>query len=121
MTDAERVLWRILRKRQLGGFRFRRQVPIDRYILDFVCLNPRVIVEVDGGQHSDNKIKQYDLQRTKWLKSHGYTVLRFWNNQVLSETGNVGEEILRNCLYLSSKPFIQKTSLPLVEEGIKKI
>ncbi len=91
-TDTERHLWRYLRLRQLGGFRFRRQVPIGRYVADFACMDAKLLVEVDGGQHQDN---DYDVQRDAELKAIGFTVLRFWNNQVLQETEDVLEEILR--------------------------
>ena len=91
-TDCERHLWRFLRLQQLGGFRFRRQVAVGRYIADFACIEAKLIVELDGGQHQDN---DYDVQRDAELKAIGFTVLRFWNNQVLQETQAVLEEILR--------------------------
>ena len=91
-TDCERHLWRFLRLQQLGGFRFRRQVAVGRYIADFACIEAKLIVELDGGQHQDN---DYDVQRDAELKALGFTVLRFWNNQVLQETQAVLEEILR--------------------------
>ena len=82
-TDGERALWRHLRKRQLGGYKFRRQQPIGQYIVDFVSFEGRVVIEVDGGQHSQQM--DYDSKRTAWLEAQGYRVLRFWNNQVLKE------------------------------------
>jgi primosomal protein N' (replication factor Y) len=85
-TEAERRLWHHLRRRQLGGFRFRRQHPIGSYITDFVCLAARLIVEVDGGQHADSPA---DIRRTAWLESRGYRVLRFWNSDVLTNTDGV--------------------------------
>src|ERR1043166_5624530 len=84
--DAEIRLWSKLRRRQLDGHRFRRQVPLGRYIADFVCLEQRLIVEVDGGQHSDNPV---DDARTAWLEAQGFRVLRFWNNDVLANTEGV--------------------------------
>jgi very-short-patch-repair endonuclease len=81
MTDAERRLWYGLRKRQLQGRKFRRQHPIGEYIVDFVCLDARLIVEVDGGQHGERV--EYDSARTRWLEGQGYRVLRFWNDEVL--------------------------------------
>ena len=92
MTGAEQLLWRGLRKRQLNGFRFRRQHPIGKYIVDFVCLEQKLIVELDGGQHLEQQ--RYDIQRDDWLRSQGYTVLRFWNNQVMNELDQVLEAIL---------------------------
>ena len=90
MTDAERTLWRFLRQRQLR-YRFRRQRPIGEHIVDFACLYPRLIVEVDGGQHQMRTAQ--DLERTRRLEAEGYTVLRFWNNEVLEETDSVLEVI----------------------------
>ena len=92
-TDAERALWRALRMKQVTGYRFRRQVPIGRYFADFVCLNARLIVEVDGGQHASQIEK--DTERTAWLEAEGFIVLRFWNNEVFQQTNAVVEEIRR--------------------------
>ena len=80
MTDAERRLWHYLRRRQLLGYRFRRQFPIGPYIVDFACLEAKLIIEVDGSQHFD---ATGDVARTERLHEHGYQVLRFWNNDVL--------------------------------------
>jgi very-short-patch-repair endonuclease len=91
-TDAERRLWRHLRDKQLDGFRFRRQVPIGRYVADFACLSARLVVEVDGGQHAERL--DYDGERTEWLEARGFRVLRFWNNDVLGNTEGVIEQIL---------------------------
>ncbi len=91
-TDAEQRLWRSLRKRQLNGYRFRRQHPIGKYIVDFVSLDTKVIIELDGSQHQEQQ--HYDTQRDEWLHSQGYSVLRFWNNQVMNEFDGVLEEIL---------------------------
>ena len=78
MTDAERKLWQLLRKRQVAEFKFRRQVPIGNYIADFVCANAKLVLEVDGGQHGTPS----DAERDRWLVAQGYRVLRFWNNEV---------------------------------------
>ena len=91
-TDAERALWDILRNRQLGGHKFRRQTPIGHYIVDFVCMEQQLVVEVDGGQHQEQT--RYDDQRTQILESQGYRVLRFWNNEVLAELEAVADAIL---------------------------
>jgi very-short-patch-repair endonuclease len=90
-TDAEKHLWRILRSRQLAGWKFRRQRPIGRYVADFVCMEQKVIVEVDGSQHADNL---RDAIRTVWLQSMGYQVIRFWNPDVLTNAEGVAETIL---------------------------
>jgi len=90
-TDAERLLWKHLRNRQLLGFKFRRQVPIGPYIIDFVCLSLKLIIEVDGSQHMSNV--NYDNTRTQYLESHGFQVVRFWNNDVLTEIDSVLEAL----------------------------
>jgi very-short-patch-repair endonuclease len=95
-TDVEALLWRHLRHNQLEGLSFRRQHPIGRYIVDFVCLEQRLILEIDGGQHDIEREK--DEQRTKWLMAEGYKVLRFWNNEVLTNLEGVLESILLNAL-----------------------
>lgn len=87
LTDAERKLWAQLRLRQVEGHRFRRQRPVGPYIVDFICLEQRLIIEVDGGQHAERTSK--DAKRDAWLRSQGYRVLRFWNNEVLSQTEGV--------------------------------
>ena len=93
MTEAERRLWSRLRNRQLNGHRFRRQVPIGPYIVDFACLAARFVVEVDGGQHFEDVA--YDERRTAWLEERGYRVYRFWNGDVLARTDDVLEVIAR--------------------------
>jgi very-short-patch-repair endonuclease len=95
-TDAEKLLWRHLRGKQVEGFRFRRQQPIGRYIVDFVCLEKRLILEIDGGQHDIENDK--DQERTNWLMSEGYRVLRFWNIDVLTNLEGVLETIRLNVL-----------------------
>lgn len=91
MTDAERKLWQRLRSRQVEGQKFRRQHPIGPYVVDFVCLEARLIVEVDGGQHA-NRLP-YDRCRTEWLEARGFRVLRFWNHEVLGELDAVAKVI----------------------------
>lgn len=92
-TDAERVLWKHLRLRQIGGYKFRRQQPIGQYIVDFVCLEKRLIIELDGGYHAEQIA--YDSKRDRWLEKQGFCILRFWDNQVLKETESVKEVIYR--------------------------
>ena len=84
MTDAERLLWRHLRNREMGGWKFRRQYPVGPFIVDFICVEKNVVIEVDGGQHAENE--ELDTQRSAYLNKMGYRVLRFWNNEVLQET-----------------------------------
>jgi len=95
-TDAEKLLWRYLRAKQVEGFKFRRQQPIGNYIVDFVCFEKGVVIEVDGGQHAVEREK--DKERDKWLKGQDLKVLRFWNNEVLTNTGGVLEVIREQCL-----------------------
>jgi len=90
MTDAEALLWRHLRAHRLDGQKFRRQQPIGPYVVDFVHLGARVIVEADGGQHNESA---RDDARDAWLKRQGFKVLRFWNDQILQSTDSVLEVI----------------------------
>jgi very-short-patch-repair endonuclease len=92
MTKAELKLWSILRNRALVGVKFRRQVPIGNYIADFCCLEHRLIVELDGGQHAAQETA--DASRSRFLAAEGYRVLRFWNDQVLNGSEFVVTEIL---------------------------
>jgi very-short-patch-repair endonuclease len=93
MTDAEQRLWYHLRLRQLGGYKFRRQQVIGPYIVDFVCLEERLIVDVDGGQHDEQAAK--DAERTAWLESQEFRVIRFWNTEVFFQVEDVCDEIYR--------------------------
>ena len=93
LTDAENLLWQQLRCRQIAGYKFRRQASIGRYIVDFVCFEKRLIVEVDGSQHAEHV--EYDNERSGWLESQGFTIVRFWNNEVIEDTETVLETILR--------------------------
>ena len=95
-TDAEQLLLRCLRMKQMEGLKFRRQQPIDSYIVDFVCFENRIIIEVDGGQHAAENNK--DRERDSYLQQFGFKVLRFWNNEVLQNTNEVLEIIRENCL-----------------------
>jgi very-short-patch-repair endonuclease len=85
-TDAETVLWNRIRNRQIDGHKFARQVPIGRYVCDFVCREKRIIIEVDGGQHAESTA---DAIRDRHLITEGYRVLRFWNNDVLGNLEGV--------------------------------
>ena len=97
-TEAEKKLWRCLRLRQIDGMKFRRQQTIGKYIADFVCLEKRVIVEVDGGQHGEDHGKAGDKVRDEWFSQRGYKVLRFWNNEVMKNTQGVVETIYKTCV-----------------------
>ena len=95
-TEAEQLLWNKLRQQQLEGFKFRRQQPIDNYIVDFVCFEKRIIVEVDGGQHATRS--KDDTARDTYLRQQGFQVLRFWNNEVLQNINGVLEVVKERCL-----------------------
>ena len=86
MTDAERKLWFALRDRRFARFKFCRQVPIGRFVADFICFERRLVIEVDGGQHADSLS---DQRRDRWFAANGYRVLRFWNNEVLKNLDGV--------------------------------
>ncbi|HEU0217472.1 MAG TPA: DUF559 domain-containing protein [Stellaceae bacterium] len=93
-TDAEKLLWSRLRGRRLAGIKFkRRQVPIAHYIVDFVALDLKIVIEVDGGQHSARA--DADAQRTRVLQAWGYHVIRFWNNDILNNIDGVLEAIMQ--------------------------
>jgi very-short-patch-repair endonuclease len=87
-----------LRAKRLDGLKFRRQHPIGEYIVDFVCLERKVVVELDGGQHAAPESKEYDRKRDAWLEKEGYSVLRFWDNEFLLKTREVLEVIREHCL-----------------------
>jgi len=91
-TEIENRLWYFLRRRQLGGHRFRRQHPIGPYIVDFICLERHLVVEVDGGQHAERQ--DHDTARDVWLGQHGYRVLRFWNIDVIENCEGVLDTVL---------------------------
>ncbi len=116
MSDAEEALWHLLRCRQISGLKFRRQHPFGDYILDFVCLENKLVIEVDGGQHEQQA--WYDENRTQKLQAAGFRVLRFWNNEVLKEIESVKEKIWLVAQELQSHP---PPNLPLEEGGIKKV
>ncbi|HTE16203.1 MAG TPA: endonuclease domain-containing protein [Burkholderiales bacterium] len=102
MTDAEQRLWRFLRRKQVSGFKFRRQHPFGDYIIDFVCLEAMLAVEVDGGQHHARLAE--DTPRTEYLKRAGFHVLRFWNNEVMTEIDSVTAGIWRALQTLDPPP-----------------
>src|SRR6267143_351466 len=101
MAEAERRLWYFLRAHRFEGMKFKRQALIGRYIVDFVSFQRRLVVEVDGGQHADSEV---DLRRTRWLEDQGFRVLRFWNNEVLSNTDGVLDAIMLACTDPSPGP-----------------
>ncbi len=91
--DSERKFWSLVRGRRFGGFKFRRQVWIGTFIVDFVCEQPKLVVEIDGGQHATQL--SYDLARARNFEARGYRVVRFWSNDVLARTEAVQERLLQ--------------------------
>ena len=99
-TDAERKLWNVLRGGQLDGLKFRRQHPIPPYTVDFFCASIRLVVELDGSQHSEES----DRERTRYLQSKGFIVLRFWDNEALTQIEAVAEAILKTAASVTPHP-----------------
>ena len=107
MTDAELRLWSRLRSEQLG-VKFRRQHPLGAYVLDFACLDPKLAIEVDGSQHLDQA--SYDARRDAWLEAQGFQVLRFWSNDVMSQTDAVVSRI--HAVVEQARPLAPTPTLP---------
>ncbi|KRB94077.1 endonuclease domain-containing protein [Noviherbaspirillum sp. Root189] len=105
MTLAEQRLWHAIRGKQLQGHRFRRQHPIGPYIADFACVEALLLIELDGGQHQDRI--EYDLERTKFLQSQGWRVMRFWNNKVFENLDGILSSIVGT---LTASPAAQSFS-----------
>ena len=108
-TPTEHRLWQILRSKRLAGYKFKRQLPIDRYIVDFACPKQRLIIEADGGQHAES---MRDVRRDAYLRSHGFRVLRFWNSDIFDNE----EGVLTSILSALEKP-LSPTPLPRGERG----
>ena len=96
MTPEENKLWYLLRAKRFFGYKFKRQVPIGDYIVDFLCPSNKLIIELDGGQHNERENINADIERTNFLIGHGYKVIRFWNNDIRNNIEGVCEIILRN-------------------------
>ena len=108
-TEAEQRLWYHLRAHRFMGLKFKRQKPMGRYIVDFLCVERRLIIELDGGQHAEQVV--YDQHRDAWLRSQGYTVLRFWNHEVMQQMEGVLEQI-RSTIALSPSPSPDRSPSP---------
>ena len=93
MTEQERKLWNIIRNRNFYGYRFLRQYVIGQYIVDFICREKKVVIEIDGGQHNESENIEYNKQRTKYLENKGYKVIRFWNNDIDSNIEGVYQHL----------------------------
>jgi very-short-patch-repair endonuclease len=99
-TGIERILWDVLRNRRLAGLKFRRQVPLGRYVADFACFSPKMIVEADGSQHEGSR---YDAARDAWFSERGFAVLRFWNHEVTGNPDAVLDRIIEVSTRLSGR------------------
>jgi very-short-patch-repair endonuclease len=108
-TEVEKRLWYHLRAHRFMGLKFKRQKPMGRYIVDFVCVERRLIIELDGGQHAERMA--YDQQRDTWLRNQGYRVLRFWNNEVMQQLEGVLETIRSAILQSALSPSPSPTSV----------
>jgi len=98
MTKQEQKLWNILRNKKFYGFKFKRQVPIGNYIVDFVCELQNLIIEIDGGQHNEPCNIKRDIERTEFLNSKGYKIIRFWNNEIEENIEGVCKIIYQNLI-----------------------
>jgi len=112
MTDTERKLWYALRDRRLNGAKFRRQVPIGPYVADFVCFDARLVIEVDGGQHADSVS---DGIRDRWFEANRFRVLRFWNNDVLTNLDGVMITIVEAVRSVTPHPALPRAPSPVAQ------
>jgi len=103
-TPQERKIWNIIRNQQIRGCKFRRQYPIGEYIVDFVCKEIKLIIEIDGGQHNKNQNIINDENRTKYLEAKGYKVIRFWNNEVDKNLEGVYSKIVSTIIEIQPSP-----------------
>ena len=116
-TDAETALWQLLRSRRLADMKFRRQVPIGEWIVDFVSFEHQLIVEADGSQHADS---EHDMRRDQDLVSRGFQVLRFWNNEIFLKPDAVAESIFASLTHSPSPGELRSPPSPTRGEGNKK-
>ena len=95
MTKQERVLWKLLRNSGINNCKFRRQYPLGNYVVDFICIEKFLVIEIDGGQHNTDENIVYDNERTEYIEKRGFRVLRFWNNDIDLNINGVYEEIMK--------------------------
>ena len=125
LTPQEKILWQALRQKKLGGYYFRRQYVIGPFIVDFCCVRNKVVVEVEGSVHEHHK--EYDQQRARWLRTKGYTVLRFPNSKVEKNLDTVLSEIMRACEVMDETPSAGRivdwvlAASPVRERGCMKL
>jgi very-short-patch-repair endonuclease len=115
-TDAEKLLWNRLRRLDLKGSHFRRQIPVGPYIADFGCMAARLLIEVDGSQHGEDQNKAYDDVRTRWLEKEGYRVIRFWNDDITRNMEGVMQTI-----YAAIHGSLSAEPMPLKHERRKHV
>jgi very-short-patch-repair endonuclease len=97
-TEQEKIMWSILRNRKFYGLRFKRQVPLGSYIVDFCCNEKKIVIEIDGGQHNEPSNISYDKQRTEFLETEGYKVIRFWNNDVSNNLEGIYQKLQKEII-----------------------
>ena len=110
-TKQETIVWNLLRNHKIYNLKFKRQYPIGNYIVDFVCHEIQLIIEIDGGQHNDNGHKIYDIERTQYLNLRGYTVIRFWNNEIDNNIEGVYQKIIETIDNIKKESVKQSTTL----------
>ena len=101
-TKAESVFWNAVRNRQFYDLKWRRQVPVGRYIADFLCESKKLIIELDGGQHATDDARRYDKKRSQILQQYGYHVIRFWNDEILNNLNGILDSLANELGILSS-------------------
>ena len=120
-TEAEKLLWSRLRSKRLDGIKFRRQQPLGKYIVDFVSLENRLVIEIDGGQHNQERQMENDMHRTNWLEKDGFRVIRFWNNNVLLNIDGVLITIKQALIGKSPSPNLSRQGRGKEKENSKAI
>jgi len=96
-TPQEKIMWQLLRKKNFNGLKFSRQYPIGKYIVDFVCRRKKLVIELDGGQHNQIEHIIYDNERTKYIESKGFKIVRFWNNEIDTNLEGVYQKLKEFC------------------------
>jgi very-short-patch-repair endonuclease len=109
-TPAEEALWGLLRNRRLAGFKFRRQHPFGKYLIDCYCPAARLVIELDGDSHATDEGRRYDAERTRYLEARGVLVLRFWNTQVAEDRGTELDRIVEACAARAKPRPVRKLS-----------
>jgi very-short-patch-repair endonuclease len=111
-NEAEKRMWSILRAKRMGGFKFRRQHALGKYIADFICLRAKLVIEVDGDTHGNDEREVLDAKRTEYIEKLGYKVIRFWNIDVLTATVEVAASIAKTLGMEDEAELIQSVATP---------